>query len=281
MPDFWRAIQAGAGLAPDERARHFMADFVNPHLQDLRLAGLNHLDAANLESWFSKVDPILPAIRQLDGRLRPVWARNIADYSKFFPDFDRTRSPVYFMPSFLRFDAHLEPHSGILPLFIGLDGIVMIHKPDTDLGVLLSHELFHCYHAQKCPKIMLDADPPMFANLWIEGLATYVSERLHPNASLLAVLLDAEDLRARGDSLLGSWSRELLAKIDSTAPGDIERFFSSGWKGSEPARSGYFVGLMVARRLGSDVDLPALAALQPAQLRPLIVRELTVLAGRA
>ncbi len=280
MPDFWRALDAGAGLAPEARARHFIDDFITPHSTVLQLAGLRHLDLAHLEGWFSKVEPMLPAIRRLDGRMPALWARNIADYGRVFPDFDRARSPVYFMPSFLSFDAHLEPHDGKLPLFVGLDGIVAFHKPDTDLGILLSHELFHCYHGQKCPKIMLDPNPPMFENLWSEGLATYVSERLHPTAPLLAVLLDAEDLSARGDSLLGSWSRELLAKIDSTAPEDIEHFFSAGWKGSEPARGGYFVGLMVARRLGRSFTLPALAALSPAELRPLVIRELTAFARR-
>jgi hypothetical protein len=199
-------------------------------------------------------------------------------FRRTFPAFDPKISPTYFMPSFFGFDAHLEPHDGVLPLFVGLDGIVRYHGADANLAVLRSHELFHCEHAQRSPSVALEDPERIYKVLWAEGLATYVSERMNPKASRLDVLLDGKALDARGDGFVRTWAKALSDCLDSTATSDYERFFSAGYKGDWPPRGGYLVGLLIARRLGRARSLASLAALPAPQVRTLMAAELTRMA---
>jgi hypothetical protein len=234
--------------------------------------------SARLEAWLTQVAPLLPAIRRLDGSIDAVWRSNAEKFRTAFPSFDPHISPTYFMPSFFGFDAHLEPHNGVLPLFVGLDGIVRYHGADPDLAVLLSHELFHCEHAQRSPTVALQDAERVYKVLWAEGLATYVSEQLNPGISRLQALLGTKALDETGDAFVGPWSKALLASLDSTSGADQERFFSAGYQGAWPARGGYLVGLLIARRLGRSRSLAELAALPAPQVRRLMARELGRLA---
>ena len=236
------------------------------------------LTTGQLETWLGQVEPMLPAIRRLDGSIDAVWLSNAGKFRTAFPSFDPHISPTYFMPSFFGFDAHLEPHNGVLPLFVGLDGIVHYHGAGANLAVLLSHELFHCEHAQRSPSVALEDPERIYKVLWAEGLATYVSERMNPKASRLDVLLDGKRLDAQGDAYVRTWAEALSDSLDSTAPADYARFFSAGYEGAGPARGGYLVGLLIARRLGRTRSLANLAALPAPQVRTLMAAELARLA---
>ena len=75
-------------------------------------------------------------------------------------------------------------------LMLGLDGIAKFHGADAHLAATFSHELFHVYHFQVNP-LPRDADQvQLYRLVWQEGLATYVSKVLNPDASLADTLLD-------------------------------------------------------------------------------------------
>jgi hypothetical protein len=147
MPGFWRVMDVTPHGTPAEWARRIAADYLQPNATVFEAAGLGKVTPARLERWLGQVEPLLPAIRKLDGGIDAIWSANMQVFRRTFPAFDPQISPTYFMPSFFGFDAHLEPHDGVLPLFVGLDGIVHYHGADANLSVLLSHELFHCEHA--------------------------------------------------------------------------------------------------------------------------------------
>jgi hypothetical protein len=278
MPGFWRVMDAAPHGSPAERARRIADDYLRPNGAVFDAAGLGKITPARIERWLGQVEPLLPAIRKLDGGIDAIWTANMRVFRKTFPAFDPRISPTYFMPSFFSFDAHLEPHDGVLPLFVGLDGIVHYHGAGANLAVLLSHELFHCEHAQRSPSVALQDPERIYKILWAEGLATYVSERMNPKASRLDVLLDGKRLDAEGDAYVPAWAKALSDSLDSTAPADQARFFSAGYEGAWPPRGGYLVGLLIARRLGRTRSLAALAALPAPQVRTLMAAELARLA---
>jgi hypothetical protein len=145
--------------------------------------------------------------------------------------------------------------------------------------VLFAHEVFHCYQAQRNPALSLDPEAPVYAGLWIEGVATFASERLNPQASLKHVLLDDEALWRDGPAALPRVVAALRERLDSTDPRDLSAFFSAGWKGDWPARSGYYAGLLAARRIGGTLPLAAMAALPAAEVRRRLAEALQTLAA--
>lgn len=279
MPPFWRAYDASARLLPAAlRAERLYSAYFEPMTATYRRAGTGRIEPPLVARWLASFDPIAPAVRSLHAGFAASYAGHLARFAEAFPDFDAQASPVALLPSLFRFDAHLEPDGASLPLFFGPDGIVRYHGAGADLGVLFSHEIFHCYQAQKNPAISLDPHAPVYASLWLEGVATWVSERLNPGASLLHVLLDDEALYRRGPQTLRRVARALLDRLDSREDADQAAFFSSGAAAEWPARAGYYVGLRVARRVGETLAPAAMAALPAPFVRERLAHELAVLA---
>jgi len=264
MPAFWSAYDGVAGTP--ERVEALRQAFFTPHGEVFTAAGLK-TDADRIARWLPQFDLIATQVRRLDGGFTEAYGQHTAHFRAQFPDFERERAPIYLMPSLFSFDGHLQPWGGRMPLFIGLDGIVRYHGATPDLSVFLDHESFHLYHAQVAPQIVMDDKAPVFVSLWVEGLATYVSERLNPGASPLHVLLDDERLLAADDATRLALAQGLLDSLDSTAEQDAVRFFSAGHAGPWPARGGYLIGLEAARRIGHGQPLAELARMPREQVR--------------
>lgn len=281
MPAFWLAYDAGRDLPLAARADQLVQRFFIPHADDYRRAGMK-TRAEAVARWLPPFDAMAEAVRALHGEFAASYSQHRAAFRAALPDFDGSASPVTLLPSLFSFDAHLEPQGRQFPLFFGPDGIVRYHGTGADLGVLFAHELFHCYQAQKNPALALDPQPPVFAGLWMEGVATYASERLNPGATLLHVLLDDKALAAADGATLRRAAAALLAQLDATDEAAQRPFFDSGYRsgpgandGNWPARAGYYVGLLAARRLGEAMSLPEMAALPAPRVRELLARELT------
>lgn len=267
MPAFWRLYDGSRTEAADARVEALRDGFFKPNEALYRRAGARLPADEALQAWLTQFDPMAHAVRKVHARLVADYGAHVEHFVAALPDFDPAASPTVVLPSLFRFDAHLEPDGRQLPLFFGPDGIVRHHGPNPDLGVLLSHELFHCYQAQRQPALSLDPQPPLYAGLWIEGTATYASERLNPGASLRHVLLDDEPLWRDGPPLAARIAAEALARIDSTADADQAAFLSHGYRGEWPARAGYYVGLLAARSIGRSLGLREMAALPAPQVR--------------
>ncbi len=273
---FWPVYDAAAD-APD-RAAILRAGYFRPEKRVYQAAGVT-ISHERLDAWLPDFDRQAAAVRRLHARFSVAYALHEVHFERAFPDFDRTTAPVYVMLSLGDFDAHLQPWHGRLPLFIGLDGIVEYHGAQADLAVLLDHESYHLYQGQQNPKLSLDEKPPLFVTLWMEGTATFVSELLNPQSNSLAVLLNDAPLAAATPDTIRRAAAALLDRLDSTREKDADRFFGAGYEGSEPARIGYLLGLMVARGLKSRYSPAALARLDGRTVRALCEQALETIVG--
>jgi hypothetical protein len=277
---FWPVYRESIAWPSATRAKYLMTGFFHPNMPIYRAAEMQHIDVETITSWLPHFDPIAVDVRTLHDR----FANDYADYARrfldFLPDFDGTRSPITIMPSLLKFDAHLVPLGAELPLYFGLDGIVAFHGRAPNLGVLFSHETFHCYQGQRNPGVMLRDKLPVYAGLWIEGGATWVSERLNPNASPLNILLDDHSLLAIEPATLLYAMRAISSRFDSLNDADTAAFFTMDYVGAWPARVGYSVGLMLARRIAPTMPIGRFAALSLTEMRPLYRANLDALMAR-
>jgi hypothetical protein len=268
MPAFWHAYDASRALPIDGRAQRLADAFFTPAQALYRQAGARVPDAGAVAPWLPKFDPLAPAARAVSAVLAAELQSNAEKFRSALPDFDPAVSPVFALPSLFAFDAHLEPGGATLPLFFGPDGIVRYHGAQPDLRVLFAHEIYHCYQAQRNPSLSLAARPTVYGNLWIEGVATWASAKLNPDASLLHVLLDDEALLRDGPRTARRVAAALLARLDATDDAALESFFSFGSPSLDwPARAGYYVGYLAAHRIGATLTLREMAALPTPQVR--------------
>ncbi len=260
MPAFWKAYDSSRALPASDRARRLMAEFFEPNAAAYRLAGLT-VTPQKVQAWLPAFDGLSEAARSLHRAFAAMYESQQALFQKALPDFEVKTSPVWLMPSLFVFDAHLEPQgpSQPLPLFFAPDGIVRYHGANADPAVLFAHEWFHCYHAQRAPLISLDPQPRLHEALWVEGLATYASERLIPEAALTQVLLDDAMLAATPPLQLQQAAHALLDRWDSQDSAALASFLDMGYRGDWPPRVGYYVGLLAARELGRNASLSVMA----------------------
>jgi len=278
MPRFWRVYDRDASAPLPARVNRLRSDFIASQQTIYDRAGMVRITAEELTTWLPRFDAMADEVRSLHRGFAAAFDTHMHGFTRAFPDFDAASAPVFVLPSLFRFDAHLESHESSLPLFFGLDGVVRYHGNHADLGVLFAHEFFHCYQAQKNPSLSLDPQAPVYGALWLEGVATYVSERLNPDASLLHVLLDDDELLRRGPAYRRKMALALLDRIDSRRDADLAAFFASGYRGEWPARAGYYVGLLAARNIGRSLDMVQMAALSTPQVREQLVEQLKQLA---
>lgn len=190
----------------------------------------------------------------------------VASFVKVFPDF-RPSVPVYVLHSLGEADGGQRTLLGNNVLFFGIDSMVRLHKGSNDTP-FFHHELFHTYHT---PKLESCAGGPMWAYLWIEGLATYVSKALNPDATEAELLLDIPQgaLTHFRDSLDDSLVQfEHVA--DSTERSDYRDLFTRAGTGALPGRRGYYLGYLVATEAARTRDLHTLASLNCNQVRELV-----------
>jgi hypothetical protein len=273
MPDFWRAWNASRELPADAVPATLITRFFQPHADVYAGAGIK-VDEARVGKWIRRVSPLISSIRRQSLDFRTSFNLHVRHFARTFPDFDARATAVYLMPSLAHFDGHLQQWGDRIPLFVGADGIVLYHGDSPNLAVLLDHETFHLYHFQKNPSLRSAGADPLYLTLWIEGLATYVSGELNPQASRLNVLLDDKPLAAAGDDLVRRVAAELLQRLESTSEADQKRYFSAGYVGDIPARAGYLVGFQVAQRAARGRPLPGMARIDRVALKPLIEGEL-------
>lgn len=277
LANFWPVYDDTRHI--EDRVHALRDGFFAPERSLFRAADIN-ISVARLEAWLPDFDKIADDVRHLHGRFAAAWARHQAHFEKAFPDFLPDAAPVYVMLSLGDFDAHLEPRKGRLPLYLGLDGIVQYHGANADLAVLLDHESFHLYQGQANPKLSLDRRPPLFATLWLEGTAIWVSELLNPQVKSLAVLLNDIPLARAQPDVIRRAASALLERLDSRSDKDADRFFGAGYEGKEPARIGYLLGLQIARGLSGRYTPPALARIDRMRARELCAEGLRAIIKR-
>lgn len=209
------------------------------------------------------------AIREVSRRFATLFDPARRSFEATFGPFVSPR-PIYLLYSMGEMDGGTRDLPGGTTLIFGTDMIARYHM-DHDIQPFFHHELFHVYHQARFAGC--DA---VWCGLWTEGLATYVAKSLNPRASDPELLLTMpEPIPAAVDAHRQEAVCAVLARLDSTADADMNALFSFDRMNERlPPRFGYYVGYRVAEAIGRGRTLPTLAAMQPAEVRPLIERTL-------
>lgn len=278
VPDLFRYLERAPA---DRRAstQRFSEIVIQPHPEIYRRPQIFKTDVDSLSVYLGALPRYLSQIRTVHEQLRkaegPV-ERALAD---LFPDLDRSHLRVYLMLSLFRFDGKVpddNPHI----LLLGVDGIARFHGTNFPIRVLLSHELFHLYHFQVNPAPKPVDDLPLYRQIWQEGLATYVSQQLNPEAPLSDILLDPR-LARDGPELIPTFAQRLLPQLETADDSIAAEYLSYRKNQKLPPRMGYLIGLEVAKSLAAKKPLRELARLRGGALRVAMKREVAKLAKRS
>jgi hypothetical protein len=259
VPDLFSFLR----IAPEDkasRAKLFVQLIIRPHPEVYDRPQIFKTDIGTLEQYLTSLPAYLPAIEHLHRRFEEQLASIQAKFLQAFPAFDSSRARVYLMLSMFRFDGKI-PHDNPRMLLLGMDGLAKFHGANAPISVILSHELFHLYHFQVNP-LPRDADQiELYRLVWQEGLATYVSQVLNPEASLADVLLDPR-LATEGPKLVPQFARNLLTQLESRDDETAARYLSYQRGGQTPSRMGYLIGYQIATRMAATRQLTELAQLR-------------------
>ena len=185
--------------------------------------------------------------------------------------------PIYLVNSFREFDGGTRDLAEGQRLMFGADVIDEIYKTEP-IRPFIEHELFHLMHGRTFP----DCEP-LWCSLWEEGLATYVAATLNPGVSDAALgLTIPAPLRPAVEAHKTEAICAVKARLNSTDPADYGPLFMGGGEplsANLPRRFGYYVGLLVVSDIGRTRTLEQLAALQPAEVKPLIEASLDAMAN--
>jgi hypothetical protein len=264
MPDFWAFWSHAAGKPADEQTRLFHKDVIDKHPELFSDSVLSaHVDPgqdpvkafdARLARYLTEVVPYIPAMKTLSAQLNANLQEYARQFREQFPDYE-SRTPVYFTISLWAFDGGTREVNGKIALLFGVDSIARIHGANANLKVLFDHELFHQYHFQIAPAFNAD-NAPIWMNLWEEGLATYVSQRMNPTTTEQQVLMFPPDLAERAAPVLPKLADELYKNRDSTSDDEYAAFFYGQNKRADlPPRAGYYVGYHVVKQLAQGHSL--------------------------
>jgi hypothetical protein len=263
-----------ATLPSAERVRAFRAKFnaLVPGFYEPRFGATEARYDAHLEKvlayYPANRDRFLAAARDFSA----AYATADARFRGFFPDYAPSM-PIYLLHSLGEMDGGTRELRGKAVAVFGADVIAKIHDR-TSIGPFLDHELFHFYHAAYFP----DCEA-LWCSLWQEGLATYVAGRMNPGSDDRALMLTIpRPMRPEVEPRLAEAMCLTRARLDSTSREDYAAFFFGNGKSAFPPRFGYFIGYLLAKRLGDGMSLEALAKLPPEKVKPLLIGALTAYA---
>lgn len=217
------------------------------------------LTEAERDAQVAKAFAAFPALREayakkVEGFTRAL-PQHIATFRAAFPDYPAS-TDIWFLHSLGEMDGGTRTFNGETFFVFGADVMVQGHG-DGDEAAFFHHELFHDYQSLYCD------GGPVWAGLWTEGLATYVSKRLNPKASDAELLLDlplglVPDTRRQMRRALD----DLHAKLDSTDREAVAGLFERrGDTTGLPARRAYYLGYLVAEEIGKEMSMRQMAKL--------------------
>lgn len=197
----------------------------------------------------------------------------LVSFRKALPDMGPV-GDVYLIHSLNEMDGGTRQIDGKTYFIFGADMIAQIHTPETQRP-FFHHELFHIYHLQYFPEC-----EPIWCGLWLEGLAVQASLELNPGSTDEQLLLTMPaPIRPAVDANFAGTVCFIRSKLDSTASEDYAQLFNFQRPNDQiPARSAYYVGMLVAAEARKTMSLSELAHLDVAHARPVLEAALDKLA---
>jgi hypothetical protein len=184
--------------------------------------------------------------------------RYIASFQAWFPDYVPA-TEIYVLHSLGEMDGGTRTFGDKYYLIFGIDGMVRYHGTGRE-SAFFHHELFHTYHRQAIRECDED-ETPVWASLWAEGLATYVSKAMNPDSNDVELLLDFPGAMAQQTrKVLPSSFAHLEQVLEKTDPKVSGALFSTGKDDTGlPPRRGYYLGYLVAERAAKKYEVRELA----------------------
>jgi len=269
MPEYQVFAARTATLSAEQRAAAFRKDFAATHPDyyspevfgddaKLQARAERFFDPAKREAGFPDKPPLTDArLAAMGTVIGPQFLEQQRRITRVFTDFECS-SLVEFGVSLLSFDGHPTEFAGRHHLLFGVDVIAILHD-EADMPSFLDHEIFHIYHEQVLADQIPKGETPGWYTMWLEGLATYVSQRMNPKLDAQHVLWSPSDIVARMQTETPRAARLLLADIEKTGPQQQRWFLSGTQVDGLPARAGYYLGYLFAKSVGEGVPLPQLA----------------------
>ncbi len=250
--------------------------------------GLYRPDVTGLTSGAAMDRQILLSLRSArrDGdwaQLKQLLRARIAAATAAFGAFSDFKCdfPIYFADMLGQLDGAGRIVGGRRALVLGLDALER-ERGLISLQVFLTHEFFHRYHFEAAGfSDDLEDRQEIWRNLWAEGLATYVSEVLTPNATTGDALMLPKDLAQRAQPLTARMAAELLRGLGGTDVSLFRTYFTLNPNTDRhgiPPRAGYYVGYLLAQHLAAQYSLRDLVHLRGDALHRGIERTLRELA---
>jgi hypothetical protein len=241
--------------------------------------------AAAIEAFPSIRDAYLRKVESFDLTLD----ESIRTFLVAFPDFEAS-SDIYLLHTLGELDGGLRSLEGQRHLLFGPD-VMATSMIDARPMAFFQHELFHVYHATR-----FTSCAELWCALWREGLAVYISHEFNRDATPRELGLDfyaavgpdgkpaltSGLIEAVRPNLGRSWAHleTVLTSTDRTEVLDHFQYSPDARSGLTPRR-GYYLGYLLARRIGAGRSPQALAAMPADEVRPLIFAAVAELAREA
>lgn len=258
-----------ANFSPEDRAVAFRKeiaarypDYYAPEIYGdeakLQARAVQFFDPVKRAASFHGIPPVSEAhIEEIGSLVGREFLQEQRRLMRSFADF-QCSTTVEFGVSLLRFDGHPVDIAGKQHLLFGVDVIAALHDA-AEMPSFFDHEIFHIYHKQLIAAQLPQGDEPAWMMMWIEGLATYVSQRLNPQLDAQQVLWFPRDMVARMKTETPRAAGLLLRDIDKAGEDGDRWFLASTQVERLPERAGYYLGYLFAKSVGEHVELPALA----------------------
>jgi len=280
MPTFEKLLRSNADIEPyRDRITHvypqlYNDDYVNALLKD----GFTEHEKQSL-AWSRDHLSEVEASRRLLTSKVPGY---LEEFKRAYPKFE-CNFTFYIAPSFGHMDGSAAVIKDMPMIVFAPDTIPRLHAPEI-VKVLIDHEAFHIYHSQATHGAFGSFSvgiPKTYQSLWSEGLATYASWQMNPTASLDDALL-VPGIPEQATPRLAALAEALLKHIDDADPKFFETYFTGGAHPPlAPPRSGYYVGVLIARNLALNYSLQSMAELDDAHVRELVAQQLKAMASKA
>jgi len=281
MPEYWAFHAKTKGLAPEAQAVLFTREIAHRHPDIYAPGVIGIADGKPVDAEITRryklisemIGPQMDVMRKVSDRIASALKKYETTFRKSFPDLAYS-GDIYFLHSVGGFDGAVRTIKDRATLLFGLDMITYVYGKDANPQPFFHHELFHIYHGQ----FKDDRPHDIIGALWSEGLATYVAQALNPGTGGVEIFGIPRSTPGRVLADVPGMAKGLRAVLDSTDSADYRRYFmGKDERADVPARSGYVMGYLVAKKLAKRHSLQELAHTPVGVLRPEIEKALAEL----
>lgn len=283
MPAFWQAWDSTRGQPIENRVEKFKTLVIMPNLAVYANDEFNSNLASDqsIAEYLDSLKPYVPQLRALSNSVPPEVAQVEKSFAMALPDFDPTKVIVYFVPSFEHFNGQTYDFGKRIGVFLGVDGILSFEGTHANVGVDVSHELYHVYQWEM-HAFGKGNNGALWQAVWGEGSAAYASRQLTPGATETAALM-SRTLANLSTAKTAQLACGIVKNWDSQ-DGDVASLYLDGGKAPPglPSRGAYLIGYLAAQDFAKHYTVDKLAKLNAAQVEgPLRADVQTLCAGKS